>query len=106
MKVDIDRPTEAELIDLNHKIVARLHFLREMRTHTQMLEFRVGDRVCFQPDGRAVLSGMVTRYNKKTVTVVTERGERWNVSPALLQQAGGSQKAESEGRNVIRFPRK
>ena len=31
MKIDIDRLTEAELIDLNHRIVARLRFLNQMR---------------------------------------------------------------------------
>jgi len=65
MKIDIDKLTESELIDLNNRIVARLRFLAQMRAHAQMLEFRVGDRVSFQPDGRPVLVGMLTRYNRK-----------------------------------------
>jgi len=40
MKIDIDKLTEAELIDLNHRIVERLRFLNQMRAHAQMLEFR------------------------------------------------------------------
>ena len=40
MKIDIDKLTEPELVDLNHRIVARLRFLAEMRPHTEMLEFR------------------------------------------------------------------
>lgn len=36
---------QTELIDPNHRIVARLRFLREMRAHAEMLEFRIGDRV-------------------------------------------------------------
>ena len=44
MKIDIDRLTEAELIDLNHRIVARLRFLHQMRAHAEMLEFKIGDR--------------------------------------------------------------
>ena len=71
MKIDIDKLTEAELIDLNNRIVARLRFLNQTRAHEKMLEFKVGDRVEFQPDGRPVMVGMLTRYNKKTVTVVT-----------------------------------
>ena len=31
MKIDIDRLTEDELVDLNHRIVARLRFLHQMR---------------------------------------------------------------------------
>ena len=41
MKIDIDKLAEAELIDLNNRIVARLRFLREMRAHAEMLDFRM-----------------------------------------------------------------
>jgi len=33
MKIDIDKLTEAELVDLNNRIVARLRFLNHMRAH-------------------------------------------------------------------------
>jgi len=33
MKIDIDKLTEAELVDLNNRIVERLRFLTHMRTH-------------------------------------------------------------------------
>ena len=85
MRIDIDHLTEAELIDLNNRTVERLRFLSQMRSHKRMLDFRIGDRVSFQPEGRPPVSGTLTRYNKKTVTVVTDGGERWNVSPGLLQ---------------------
>jgi hypothetical protein len=52
MMIDIDKLTEAELIDLNHRVVARLRFLSQMRAHAKMLEFKIGDRVAFQPEGR------------------------------------------------------
>ena len=86
MKIDIDRLNESELIDLNRRIVERLRFLSQMRAHAGMLQFGIGDRVSFTPDGRPVQQGVVTRYNKKTVTVVTEGGERWTVSPHLLMR--------------------
>jgi hypothetical protein len=69
MKINIDELTEAELIDLNHRIVERLRFLNQMRAHGQMLEFKIGDRVTFQPGSRPPVVGMLTRYNKNTVTV-------------------------------------
>ena len=47
---------EDELIDLNNRTVARLKFLHETRTHSQMLEFSIGDRVSFQPEGHTVLT--------------------------------------------------
>jgi hypothetical protein len=103
MKIDIDKLTEAELIDLNHRIVERLRFLNQMRAHAEMLEFRIGDRVSFEPEGRPRLEGMLTRYNKKTVTVITDDGQRWNVSPHFLSKAAGSTHPESSAPKVVRL---
>jgi hypothetical protein len=105
MRIDIDGLTEAELIDLNHRIVERLKFLNHMRAHAQMLEFGIGDRVSFQPEGRPVQIGMLMRYNKKTVTVITEGGEHWNVAPGLLRRVNNSQTDNPSG-NVIQLHRK
>ena len=99
MKIDIDKLSEEELIDLNNRIVERLRFLNQMRAHSQMLEFKIGDRVTFQPEGRPPLVGMLTRYNRKTVTVITGDGQHWNVSPGLLR------KAESPDRTDTGIPK-
>jgi hypothetical protein len=85
-KIDIDSLSEEDLIELNHKIVARLRFLSQMRTHRAMLDFRIGERVKFRPSGRPDLFGVLTQYNKKTVTVITDSGEHWNVFPGLLSK--------------------
>jgi hypothetical protein len=106
MRIDIDRLTEAELIDLNNRIVERLRFLHQMHAHAKMLEFKIGDRVSFQPEGRPVIVGMLTRYNKKTVTVITDTGERWNVAPRFLRRAEASNPSEVHGTNVIPMPKK
>src|SRR6266436_1468888 len=100
MRIDIDGLTEAELIDLNHRVVERLKFLRHMRAHSQMLEFSIGDRVSFQPEGRLLQVGILTRYNKKTVTVITESGEHWNVAPGLLRRFNSSESANDRSSNV------
>lgn len=101
MNIDIDKLTENELIDLNHRIVARLRFLNQMRAHSQMLDFGIGDRVTFQPDGRPPLFGMITRYNKKTVTVIVDGGQQWNVAPGLLRRAGPGADRESQNSKVV-----
>jgi hypothetical protein len=88
--IDIDHMTEAELIDLNHRIAARVQFLRRVATHSSMREFRVGERVRFHPDDRPSVVGMITRHNRKTVTVITDEGQRWNVAPQLLERAVGA----------------
>ena len=106
MQIDIDKLTEEELIDLNNRIVERLRFLRQMRAHTRMLEFRIGDRVSFQPDGRPLVVGMLTRYNRRTVTVITDAGARWNVAPGLLQRADDSRDADGRTPKVVPLHRK
>ena len=101
MKIDIDKLTEAELTDLNNRIVERLRFLSQMRAHARMLEFKIGDRVSFQPEGHHGLVGMLTRYNRKSVTVITDDGQRWNVSPTLLRRADDSQGFKNPSPNVV-----
>lgn len=97
MKIDINSLTEAELIDLN----ARLPLLNQMRAHLDMLEFKIGDLVIFQPPGQEQVNGMLTRYNKKTVTVVTQDGRQWNVSPTFLRKAAPPDAASPGRSNVI-----
>jgi hypothetical protein len=106
MKINIDELTEAELVDLNHRIVERLRFLNQMRAHGQMLEFKIGDRVTFQPGGRPPVVGMLTRYNRKTVTIITDDGQHWNVSPSLLRKAESRGNVDSGKANVIPLKQK
>jgi len=106
-EINIDELTEAELIDLNHRIVERLRFLSQMRAHGKMLEFKIGDRVTFQPEGRLPVTGMLVRYNRKTVTVITDEGQHWNVSPSLLRRKEASPGNADLGKaNLIPLKRK
>ena len=106
MTIDIDRFTEAELIDLNNRIVERLRFLNQMRAHGQMLQFKIGDRVSFQSEGHPIVVGMLTRYNRRTVTVIADSGQRWNVAPTLLRRVDSSAGAQDPGPNVIQLRKK
>jgi hypothetical protein len=74
-----------------------------MRAHSQMLDFKIGDRVTFQPEGRAPLFGILTRYNKKTVTVITESGQHWNVAPGLLRKAASPGSADTISTKVVQL---
>ncbi len=55
MPIDINSLSEAELVDLNHKIVERLRFLHQIHAHHTMLKFSIGDRVTFE-EGKGVRS--------------------------------------------------
>ena len=48
-----------------------------------------------------MLIGVLTRYNKKTVTVITEGGERWNVAPGLLHRIVEANGASEQNPNVV-----
>jgi hypothetical protein len=85
--MDIDQLSYDQLVDLNHRIVQRLQFLDHAREHAAMLEFRIGERVVFDSRGRGTLYGIITKYNKKTVNIVTDGGERWRVHPTDLRSA-------------------
>ena len=106
MKINIDELTESELIDLNNRIVERLRFLNQMRAHSKMLEFKIGDRVSFKPEGHPPVVGMLTRYNKKTVTVITDDGQHWTVSPNFLRKAESPEKTDSGKPNVFPLKKK
>jgi len=86
MNIDISLLDEAQLVELNRRIVARLKYLQEARTHHQMLRFNVGDRVSFHPPGHDPKTGVIVKYNRKTVTVVTDDQHQWNVAPVFLSR--------------------
>lgn len=105
MKLKIDTLTESQLIDLKTRIGHRLRMLHESRAQAAMLEFAIGERVCFQPGRRQMVFGTLTRYNRKTVTVVSDDGEHWNVDPHALRRARGVLPPRTSG-NVLPLYRK
>jgi hypothetical protein len=46
---------------------------------------------------------MLTRYNRKTVTVITDDGHHWNVSPQFLRRVKSSVIDESDTTNIVPF---
>ena len=103
--INIDELSEAELIDLNHRVVERLRFLSQMRAHSQMLDYKIGERVTFHPEGYPPLFGIVARYNRKTVTVITDSGQRWNVAPRVLRRADSREPRNADNAKVVQLKR-
>lgn len=102
-KIDIDRLSEAELVDLHHRIVERLSFLEQMRAHAQMLDFSIADRVCFESGSQGLIEDILTRYNKRTVTVIADDRRQWNVSPGFLRRVARTDAAQATAPNLIRL---
>jgi hypothetical protein len=90
--MDIDRLTEAELINLNHHIVARLRLLNQMRAHMD---------AGVQPSVEDIL----TRYNKNTVTVVAGGGRQRSIPPAFLTKVAAATHGNTAGSKTMLLSR-
>lgn len=106
MKIDLTSLTYDELMELNHKIVERLKFLDTMHAHEEMMQFSPGDKVSFQPSGRERQIGTLVKLNKKTVTVITESGQKWNISPQVLSKVKKVKPQKGDKSNVIEINKK
>lgn len=84
MPIDIDHLSVDELVALNHRIVERLKFLDHLKAHQDMMAFNIGNRVSFDSPQHGRQVGTLVKFNRKTVTVITDDGRQWNVSPNLL----------------------
>jgi len=104
MPIEIDGLSFEELLELNQRVVARLKMLESMQAHIEMMAFNIGERVSFDTrDGR--MMGTLVKYNRKTVTVVTDSGQRWNISPHLLssvKNTGTDQSDKPAGKKRLR----
>ncbi len=79
---------EEDLRFLNRLIVERLKLIAQAQSTALMSQFNIGDRVGFRSPNGEWKSGIVQKLNKKTVSILTDKGHRWNVSPGLLSPAG------------------
>lgn len=107
MPIDITKFSEAQLSQLNQKIVARLKFLQETRMRQQMQNFEVGDQVSFHAPGHDPKVGIVAKCNRKTITVITDDRHQWNVAPVFLSRVIASEtQSQAAPSQVIHLPSK
>lgn len=76
---------EKDLIYLNRMICERLKVLAQVRSSESMARFHVTQRVRFPGQDGRVKVGVITAMHKKTVSIVTDDRENWNVAPGLLK---------------------
>ncbi|MDD5673179.1 MAG: hypothetical protein PHC61_03360 [Chitinivibrionales bacterium] len=79
---------EDDLRFLNRLIIERLKLIHQARATNALAKFSAGDRVSFEDNTGGRLSGIVTRLNKKSVTVIADGGAQWNVAPRMLKLEG------------------
>jgi len=78
--------TECRIIEWLVEVLGE-YFPWQAQERTSGPPSRIGKRVTFHPAGRPPVTGIITRYNKKTVSILTEDGQRWNVAPSFLERA-------------------
>jgi hypothetical protein len=84
--VDIDNLSYDELFELHERVVRRLRYIADMRARSVLERFSVGDRVKFDDGGGRTLAGVVSRVNRKTLSIDTPKGSYKGVPPfAVLQ---------------------
>ena len=86
MTIDIDQLTEGELRVLHRRITDRIRMLSDLRQRHQMIAFHVGEKVMFATQDHEMIFGVILKMNQKTVSVLSEDGTRWKVSPGLLKK--------------------
>ena len=105
MGFDITKLSEAELIELNRRIVERLRLMRSAKNLTQLARFSVGMMVEFDAEDGRTITGTVARLNQKTATVITAAG-RWRVSPSFLRPAPAAHDSAALPSRVVAMPRR
>lgn len=84
--IDLETLSKEALIDLHNKITDRLRYLNQMEAQDKMTKFYFGDVVTFTTDDGRVICGKIERFNQKSISVRTECGHKWRVSPQYLKK--------------------
>ena len=103
MTIDLDDLSYDELLYLNDRIIERLKILDATDALNAMMKFNVGAKVCFDSTKHGVQVGTLIKFNQKTVTVLTEGGRQWKVSPQMLSPLV---KEATDGMKVIDMKKK
>ncbi len=98
--IDITQFSEQQLIDLNKKIVTQLKFLQQNRTQKSMLQFNIGEAVTFDYEGE-IRFGILTKFNQKSVTVITDDQTKWTIHPSFLKKVKREEKDVTPQKKVI-----
>jgi len=105
INIDIESLSYDELLELNHIIVERLKFSDSMNTHQKMIHFFPGDEVSFDSPNQGRQTGRIAKLNKKTVTVITKSGRKWNVSPHLLNKVLKPKMSSKKSKKIVEIKR-
>ncbi len=81
----IENLNKGDLVDLNRLIVDRIRILDQIKTSENMSGFYRGAWVIFRKTDGSKVFGRIEKLNKKTISMLTNEGHRYNVPPELLR---------------------
>lgn len=106
MSIDIDGLSFDELRDLNRRVVERLKMVRDMQAHVNMMQYNLGAQVSFEGHYGEREIGTLVKFNRKTVTIITESGQRWNVPPEYLSPVHTAESPADNRSTIKKIPAK
>jgi len=83
--IDIDHLSMAELEELQDRIHDRLTQLDNIRAYQSMMAHNLGDKICFDGGKRGYQVGILIKFNRKTVNVVTDDGKQWRIPSHIMR---------------------
>ena len=84
----LNRLSEEDLRLLNSMVVERLKLYHKVRDLKGLAKFNLMDRVYFTHEAKQI-TGRVMKLNRRSITIRTDDGKQWNVSPAFLTRVAG-----------------
>jgi len=84
----LNRLSEEDLRLLNRMVVERLKLYHKVRDLKGLAKFNLMDRVYFTHEAKQI-TGRVMKLNRRSITIRTDDGKQWNVSPAFLTRVAG-----------------
>ena len=74
-----------ELHELYHQLDDQLRIIHRAKELYAMKDFHILDQVSFHHDNH-IIQGVIVRINQRTISVQSNDGVRWKVSPRLLKK--------------------
>ncbi len=80
----IEKLSLDELSDLNLLVTDRMQIMLKANTLYSMSQFASGDRVRWIGNDGKEHTGIITKFNQRSVIVMSSENVRWKISPELL----------------------
>ncbi|MBN20424.1 MAG: hypothetical protein CL678_03975 [Bdellovibrionaceae bacterium] len=96
LKNQVDELNEEQLRELESYILLRREELRSSPKEKKIDDFFIGQEICFTSSEGELIFGMITGFSETKVSVHTENGRQWRVSPFLIKDPHEKEEQKEE----------